>query len=232
MSRPNPSKKFMSIFDLSENTANSLYSISNLVVLLASIAGVAGAIGLFWAGGLKEKYSDIKELQTQERITESHRVAAQADARAAEANLAAEQLRAKLAWRVLTPEQHRKLAERMTPWAKLPVSGGQMSVAVFSTNGSFESTQLANQLASSLGSDGAGCAINRYPVTYGLSFSVSGVAILTSSSPRGIEVATALVDALREVGISAGIATEKRASSDSGDERFDSAISVMVGDLP
>jgi hypothetical protein len=221
----------MSIFDLSESAANTMHNISNIIVLFGSIAAVAGTVGLFWTGGVKNKYEKVNELKTQERITVANKVAAEANERAAKANLAAEKLKAKLAWRNLTSEQQHIIAERMSNWSVLPKSKDEQSIAVFSTNGNFESTRLANQIAEALGPNGAGCAINRYPVTYGMSFSVSGIAILTSPDTRGLKVASALVETLKEVGLSASIAPKRRQGSSRGsDERFDSAISVMVGD--
>ena len=219
------------MFDLSESVANTMHNILNIFVLFALVATVAGSIGLYYTGRVKDKYAKINELKTHERITIANKRAAEANERAAKANLAAEELNAKLAWRNLTPEQQRIIAERMSNWSVLPKSGDGQSIAVFSTNGNFESTRLANQIAEALGSNGAGCAINRYPVTYGMPFSVSRIAILTSSDPRGLKVASALVETLKEVGLSAGIAPERRQGSSRGsDERFDSAISVMVGD--
>ena len=72
----------MSIIALSESAANTLHSFSNVVVLIAAIAGVSGAVGLFWAGGVKETYATLNELKTQQRISEANATAAIANERA------------------------------------------------------------------------------------------------------------------------------------------------------
>src|SRR2546421_648135 len=54
---------------------------------------------------------------------------------------------AKNAPRTLTPAQQHAVAEQMRVWAKLPDSSELQRVAVFSTNGLFESVQLADHIA-------------------------------------------------------------------------------------
>ena len=71
----------MSIFDLSENAANSIYGIANVAVLIASILGVAGTIALFWTRGIRDKYSEIKASKTEEPIALAHTEAARANER-------------------------------------------------------------------------------------------------------------------------------------------------------
>ena|ERR1700736_2912885 len=149
-------------------------------------------------------------------------------------------IKAKLSWRTLTKPQQRAVAQKMSVWAKLPEGDTRQSVAVFSTNGLFESTQLADQISEALGPNGAGFTIYRYPVTYGISVSVSGVALLTSSHPRGLKVANALVEALVEQNINASIAPQRAPGCENMrdfEDRKDtdpacSAISIMVGDHP
>jgi hypothetical protein len=109
--KPSKFRRIMSIFDLSEFAANTIYSISNVAVLLASIVGVGGAIGLFWAGGVKEKYADIKELETAERISETDAKAAEANKSAAEAKLELAKLQSKLAWRTVSIEDENRMVE-------------------------------------------------------------------------------------------------------------------------
>ena len=72
----------MSIFDLSESVANTMHNISNIIVLFVSIGAVIGTVGLFWSGGVKNKYEKINELKTQERIMVANKNAAEANERA------------------------------------------------------------------------------------------------------------------------------------------------------
>lgn len=91
-----------------------------------------------------------------------------------------------------------------------------------------------------LGPTKAGWNVNRYPVTYGMPFSLAGVGVLTSSSPRGIAVAAALVQALNDEGVLSFILPEKRVGCEDIESLKNvaetdpacSAISVFVGDHP
>jgi hypothetical protein len=148
-------------------------------------------------------------------------------------------IRASLMGEELSPEQFAAVASKMLRWAKIP-SGLLQSVAVFPTNKSLESVRLADDLALVLGAAGAGWSVNRSPVTYGMDFAVSGVAILTSTDARGIEVATDLAKTLEENGIVTAVIPNKRPATEvvegtaaaAGAEQHNSAISVFVGEKP
>ena len=91
-----------------------------------------------------------------------------------------------------------------------------------------------------LGPMKAGWTVNRYPVTYGMSFSVAGVGVLTSSSPRGTTVAEHLVRALNSERIFAFVIPEKRKGCEDMEnlrlrattDPWCSSISVLIGDHP
>ncbi len=147
---------------------------------------------------------------------------------------------ARLAPRQLTPAQQGLIADKMRKWAKLPEGGALQRVAVFSTSGLFESSRLADQIATALGPDGAGWATpNRYPVTMGFPMAVSGIGMFASSSPRGQAVASALADALNSVGIAAFVTPQRwkgceyeKITTHPESEPFCSSFSVEVGDHP
>lgn len=116
---PTPIKRFMNVFDLSESAADTLYSVANIAVLLASIVGVAGAICLFWASGFRDKFASIRELGTQLRITELQSLASQADERAADANAVAAQANENTARlekeAVILRQNHEALKQQVEP---------------------------------------------------------------------------------------------------------------------
>ena len=169
--------------------------------------------------------------------------AAEASARAAEANEKAERERLarvkieeKLAPRHLSSEQQALLAQQLSIWAN--VSGVQQSVAVFPTSSSWESTRLADEIANVLKT--AGWNINRHKVDFGMSYSVSGIGLLTSSNPRGIAAADALAKALNTERIFSSVIPTKRSGCEEMNMPPDlmasnpwcSQISVFVGDHP
>lgn len=90
---PIKKKRFM-IFELSENAANWIYSIGNILVVVGAIAGTLGAIGIFWGGSVREKFSDL-------RLSENEKATAKANAEAASAALKLEELRRQTAPRQL-----------------------------------------------------------------------------------------------------------------------------------
>lgn len=187
--------------------------------LLALVASLASSFILYKTGNVFQARV----------VTET----AEANARAAEAQLALEKFKAP---KSLSGDQILTIAEKMSAWAKLPKSDERQSAAVFSVTDSFEANALADQIAAALGPDGAEWRINRYPVMYGKSYSVSGVAMLISNSPRGATVAQALIEALRAEEIDADFASERRAGCQTAEEDdtkpWCSSISVMVGGKP
>jgi hypothetical protein len=81
--------KVASMYDVPERIADVIYNISNVLVLL----GAVGGIGIFWAGGIREKFAALREADNNRKIAEANEVAAiankaagQANQRAAEAN--------------------------------------------------------------------------------------------------------------------------------------------------
>jgi hypothetical protein len=80
-------KRFMSMFDISEHAANVIYNVANIFVVIAAILGGVGAIGLFWAGGVKDKYAELREARTMADIAWAETLASEAHERIAKANL-------------------------------------------------------------------------------------------------------------------------------------------------
>jgi hypothetical protein len=78
-------RRLASMFDIPEEVADVIYNVSNVLVLL----GAVGGIGIFWAGGIREKFAALRETDSEKRIAEAGAVAAQATKAAGEANEAA-----------------------------------------------------------------------------------------------------------------------------------------------
>lgn len=152
-----------------------------------------------------------------------------AEARALEAQVALERFKAP---RILSAEQLRDVADKMSGWKTIPSSEEGQSAAVFALGSDLESLRLADQIAEALGPQGSGFKINRYPVTYGTALAVSGVGILTSTNSRGIKVAEDLAAALTLNGVDAFVIPQKRVGGDEAYPAAASSISVMVGEKP
>lgn len=230
---------------LSFKTAALVYDWANLLLIAALVAGAVATILVVWMGNVKESYltRDIASANTES--ARAHERAAQAEARAAEANKKAEEERLarvkieeKLAPRRLTQEQQSSISQHMSSWAKLPGTDIAQSAAVFPSSPSFESAVLADQIAAVL--QRARWNINRNAVTFGMSLSVAGVGILTSSNPRSIAVAEALAEALTRERILTSIIPIKRRGCEEMNlpkekidtDPFCSQVSVFVGDHP
>lgn len=91
--KPTKLKKIMSIFDISENAANVIYNVSNLLVVFAAIVGGTGAIGLFWSGGVREKYADRRASDNERLTAQANEAAAKANEGLAKANERQEEIR-------------------------------------------------------------------------------------------------------------------------------------------
>src|ERR1700752_3885305 len=74
-----PRTKMLSIFDISLPTANIIYTLSNVVLVLGALFVLLGTVGAFYSGGIRERFSD-------ERISKNEADTATANARAAEAD--------------------------------------------------------------------------------------------------------------------------------------------------
>ncbi|NTV67076.1 MAG: hypothetical protein HGB06_05225 [Chlorobaculum sp.] len=93
-------KMFMlSMFDISLPAANAIYTWANVLLVVGAVSALVGTLGVFWIGGIRERYSD-------ERIASNEAETARAKAEAAKAQLETERLKVQLAWRRLSPNQY------------------------------------------------------------------------------------------------------------------------------
>lgn len=97
------------LMSLTFETASQLYNIANLLLILALAVGVAATILIVWMGNVKETY-------LREDLAAAATYASEADARAAEARLETEQIKAELAWRTITPELEDNLLTALSPY--------------------------------------------------------------------------------------------------------------------
>ncbi|MGI4810193.1 MAG: hypothetical protein ACRYF2_19030 [Janthinobacterium lividum] len=107
--------KKSSMFEIPLNAANLIYTLSNAALTSGALCVLLGTVGVFWSGGIRERYSD-------ERIARNEAETASANARAAEAEKGTAEARLKLAQittpRHLKPEQIEKLTGLLLAGAK------------------------------------------------------------------------------------------------------------------
>ena len=82
VSKPSPSRKFISMFDISEQAANTLYNVANVTVIAATLVGAIAGLVLFWSDSVRDKFAEIRERETDAKIASANLQAEQAKATA------------------------------------------------------------------------------------------------------------------------------------------------------
>ncbi|NTY40046.1 hypothetical protein [Burkholderia diffusa] len=122
---------FRSMFNITQPVADALFSWANVLLVVGAVSALVGTIGVFWSGGIREKFADERiaaneaetakanaevaqarleqeRLKTQIAATEAE--TAKANAEVAQARLEQERLKAQMAWRRVSLAQARQLA--------------------------------------------------------------------------------------------------------------------------
>jgi hypothetical protein len=115
------------MFDVSPSAADFWFDAANLVLLVGALLIVLGTFGVYKFGGIKEHFSDVRLSENEtlaaqagtaaeiakQGAAQANATAAQANERAAEleneaeqARLETQKLKAEMAWRTITPQQH------------------------------------------------------------------------------------------------------------------------------
>lgn len=236
---------------MSPETAESLSFWANAFAITALIVGVVSAYFIWLTGDIKETALKRELLASrertavlessasasQERIAQLENETAEANRRAEADRLARIKIEQRLAPRRLSDEALSRICDTMRPHAEI-APGVKQSVAVFPVSPAFETVAFANQLAACL--EQAGWNVNRNSVTYGISLTVAGVGMLTSSNPRSILVGESLSAVLNGEQMFAHVLAVKRSGCEEMGYGLDeistnpwcSQVSVFVGDRP
>lgn len=91
------------MFSITSQIADAIYTWSNVLLVLGATLALIGTAGVFWSGGVREKFAD-------ERISANEAETAKAKAETAKALLEQEQLKATMAWRRVSHSQAQHLA--------------------------------------------------------------------------------------------------------------------------
>lgn len=92
-----------SMFSISAQAADAIYSWSNILLVLGATLALVGTAGVFWSGGVREKFSD-------ERISANEAETAKAKAETVKALLEQERLKSLMVWRRVSPAQAQQLS--------------------------------------------------------------------------------------------------------------------------
>ncbi|MFH2210661.1 MAG: hypothetical protein ABIJ01_03385 [Pseudomonadota bacterium] len=83
----------MSVFDLSQSLADTLFGWSNAALTVGAFLVLVGTIGVFWTGGIRERYADERISKNEAETAAAKATAAVANEHAASANERTEVLR-------------------------------------------------------------------------------------------------------------------------------------------
>lgn len=215
---------------LSLEVASKLYHWANIGLIASLVGGVVSTVFVVWMGNIKEDYlnrdlSAARERSTvlEGQIVESQKSIAEANARAAEANLELERLKAP---RVLDESQRKSLIEAAKPFtnqeycALLPPAGldTESFWAILNKTLSDAGWKRVDPPGLVVGEPPAGVAINAPP----------GIFLGVAPSPKDKigAAAVALAKALNEAGIVA------EAGLDNEAEKRPEVIRIIVGLKP
>lgn len=206
------------MFNISQDTADSIYTYSNIALIIGAIITVIATIGVFYSGGIRERYSN-ERIASNERLTAAAQAeaaianenAAKASESAAQSNLKAAEverqnteLRIKFANRRIDEKQYDILVEELR---KNP------SPFNIETMSDPESGLYAADIVRVL--TAANWTVERK--TFPLGVIWHGIIIYQTNDPA----ASHLADALKKAGIQFHIGTE-----------FRDKVTIMVGGKP
>jgi hypothetical protein len=134
------------MLDLSLPAADALFGWSNATLILGAALVLGGTVGAIWASKVRDHFADLRishnEAETataQANAATANEGAARANEEAAKAKLETETIKARLAWRTLTPDQIQNLKEHL--------DGQPSSVTLAYTANDPESLFLAIQMS-------------------------------------------------------------------------------------
>jgi hypothetical protein len=104
----------LSIFDVSSATANIIYTLSNLILVLGALLVLLGTVGAVFSGGIRERFADERISKNEADTATANARAAEAEQRAAEANLQLIRIKAP---RRLRPAQQERIIAKLKPFA-------------------------------------------------------------------------------------------------------------------
>jgi len=185
------------IFDLSQEMADSIFGLSNVALTIGAALVLVGTVGVFWSGGIRDKYSDERISSNEAKTAQAVAEAAQANQRAEQERLARVKIEERLAPRSLTTEQEAGLRSQLSQFP-----GASVDIFIYG-GGSDDALPLAGMISGSLQSAGWNVRVWN-TISPGRWY--RGVGVSTrADADRGVEnVAGSLIGALAAAGIAVG----------------------------
>ena len=193
----------MSIFDVSEGVANTIHTAGNVFVVIGAIFAFLGTIGIFWGGGVRDRFVALRLSGNTTATAKANEAAARANERtaslekdAATAQVELERLKSKLAWRTIT-EASAETFKRLVadaPKAKINIS--------YLTNNE-EVVSFITQLAKLLRSSGYDAPASLSEMNAFMPIGGLTIGVTISVKSEQDKAAAALQNALKTIGIEA-----------------------------
>ena len=122
------------MFNITQPVADAIFSWANVLLVAGAVSALVGTIGVFWSGGIREKFADeriaaneaetakanaevaqarLEQGRLKAQIAANEEETAKANAEVAQARLEQERLKAQMAWRRVSLEQARQLANAL-----------------------------------------------------------------------------------------------------------------------
>jgi len=171
----------------SPELASRIYDIANFALIGSLLVGVVATVLIVWMGNTKEAY-------LRRELANAGRDAAQANARAAEASLELERLKAP---RLMTEQQYRSLVRAMFAF-----KGSRVSVGALPDT--FETVSLARQILLALNEAGIPADFNQGAAQVQVGVTRGVVAVFTAGNKKGETFASAFARTMNEIGIDTG----------------------------
>ena len=110
--RPTKLRRFISMFDLSLDAANALYSFSYYVLIVGAFAVFFGTMGVYWSNNFRDKHAEQRVANNEVETVKANEEAARAHERTTMLDLELEQQRERAA---NAEKQLLELRERLAP---------------------------------------------------------------------------------------------------------------------
>ena len=193
----------MSMFEVSEGVAKTIHTAGNILVVVGAVFGVLGAIGVFWGGGVRDRFAAIRLSDNTTATAKANADAARANERAASlekdtatARLELERLKGKLAWRTISKEDEETFVQLVASAPKSKISFEYL------TNNE-ECASFAMQLADLLRKAGYDAPASFYEMRTVMPFGGALVGVKISVKDKNDQVAAELQKGLQTIGIEA-----------------------------
>jgi hypothetical protein len=189
------------MINLSNDMANAVYFVANIILIVGAILTLAGTIGVIWSGSLRDKFSDERASDNERKTADANAKAALANERAvilekqaADARLELEKLKEKNVFRQITPQQEEE-------FVRLMKGAPQGRLQIVSEHRIPEIAMYAGQIKEMLAKAGISSVGQFVTVLMGTKGDATGIAVAVKNIKNPPPHAVAIQSALEQIGI-------------------------------